>query len=138
METGFGMPFLGQLVTDTQTKDFVRVHPISSHSKHPGPFLVTALAAAVLLRLGMGIALPLLTFGVGLAVVGPSKWAKWTGAFLLVAAISGVVLAAATAILPKDGVWVGLVLFSLVPLLPALFLWVAVLIRGRTEEIRHG
>lgn len=107
------------------------MYSISSHSRNPGPFIVTALAMTVFLRLGMVLALPLLTYGIGLAIVGPSKWVKWSGTFLLVAAISGVVLTTATAILPKDGVWVGLGMFCIVPLLPALLLWLAVLVRGR-------
>lgn len=115
------------------------MHAITSHSRNPAPFLITALGIAVFLRLGVGLAaLPIMTFAIGLAIVGPSKWLKWTGVFLLAAAVSGVMFVKAATILPKDGVWLGIGLFGIVPLLPTLFLWLAVLVRGRKEEVRHG
>jgi hypothetical protein len=54
------------------------MHTIKSNSRNPGPFLVTALGIAVFLRLGAVFALPIMTFAIGLAIAGPSKWIKWT------------------------------------------------------------
>jgi hypothetical protein len=87
------------------------------------------------LRLGAALALPIMTFAIGLAIAGPSKWIKWIAVFFLAAAVSGVIFATAKAIVPVDGVWVGLGLFGIVPLLPALFLWLAVLVRGSKGEV---
>jgi hypothetical protein len=111
------------------------MHTISSHRRNPGPFLVTALGIAVFLWLGVVFTLTVITFAIGLAIAGPSKWIKWTTVFLLAAAVSGLIFATAGTIIPKDGVWLGLGLFGIVPLLPALFLWLAVLVRGRTGEV---
>jgi hypothetical protein len=112
-----------------------KMHTISSHSRNPAPFLVTALGIAIFLRLGAVLALPIMTFSIGLAIVGPSKWIKWIAVFLIAAMASGAIFAIAKAFIPMEGVWVGLALFGIVPLLPALFLWLAVLLRGREEEV---
>jgi peptidoglycan/LPS O-acetylase OafA/YrhL len=82
----------------------------------------------------MMFALPIMTFSLGLAIAGPSNWIKWTAVFLLAAMLSGVIFALGVAIVPTDGVWLGLGLFGIVPLLPALLLWLAVLVRGRKDE----
>jgi hypothetical protein len=111
------------------------MHTISSNSRNPGPFLVTALGVAVFLWLGAVLTLPVITFAIGLVIAGPSKWIQWTAVFFLAASVSGVIFATAGTIIPKDGVWLGLGLFGIVPLLPALFLWLAVLVRGRKDEV---
>jgi hypothetical protein len=115
-----------------------KMHTINSHSRNPVPFLVTALGIAIFLRLGAVLALPIITFSIGLAIVGPSKWIKWIAVFLLAAMVSGGIFAIAMAIVPMEGMWVGLGLFGIVPLLPALFLWLAVLVSGREVEVGNG
>lgn len=91
----------------------------------------------MVLHLGVGFALPLLTFAIGLAIVGPSNWFKWVVAFLIVSALSVGAFSFVAAALPKDGVWIGVLSFGLFPLLPALFLWLANAMRKRYHAAHH-
>lgn len=114
------------------------MHRLDSNGRHIIRLLAILLGTLAVFRLGMGFALPLLTFAIGLAIVGPSNWLKWVALFSVVAMLTVGAFSLAASILPKDGVWVGLFMFGLIPLLPAFFLWLANVMRRRQHVAHHG
>jgi hypothetical protein len=98
--------------------------------------LLLVLAAVFLLGLlietRLAIATMLVTFFLGLAIAGPSKWLSLTVALVMtgVFAITAVYLLAAWS---NGGILAGLIGFGILPLAPALFLWMACLIRRRND-----
>ena len=97
--------------------------------------LLQVLAIALLLGLvlegGLPFAIILVTFTMGLAIAGPSRWLRWSIVFVIASAalIASVIFVQPH--LPKGGVVAGVIAVGLIPLAPAFYLWLAYLVRLR-------
>lgn len=99
--------------------------------------LIQLLAAifllGLLLEIGFPFALVLMTYAMGLALAGPSRWHKWSIVFAIVTALIPAAAIYLWPKLPQDGILIGIIMFGLAPLLPAFYLWLAHQLR-RTGE----
>ena len=100
--------------------------------------LLLILAAVFLLGLLIDVGLPfamfIVTFAMGLAIVGPSRWLRWSIVFAIA---SAAIIAGASYLvpkLPKDSILIGTMTFSLAPLAPAFYLWLGYLARLREPQ----
>jgi uncharacterized membrane protein len=83
------------------------------------------------------LGLSLLTFVLGLAIVGPANWVKWTAVFLVTTVVFGALTFFVGLLLPKEGVLAGIYWFGIVPLVPAAILGIANFIRNRSSFSRQ-
>ncbi|MGW8394804.1 hypothetical protein [Pseudoduganella sp. HUAS MS19] len=94
------------------------------------PPLAAVFIMALLIETRLAIAAFLVTFFIGLAIAGPSRWLAWSVVFAA-ANICAMVVLHFLAKLSIDGILAGLLGFGLLPLTPAFFLWLASLLRRR-------
>lgn len=94
--------------------------------------LVIVFVLALLVETRLAIAPFLITFIIGLAIAGPARWLAWTAVFVVASAFASVVLYFLTK-LSSNGVLAGVVVFGLLPLIPAFQLWLACLLRRRSD-----
>lgn len=100
-----------------------------------GLFLLTLFASFIFWRLGEVFAFILMTFIIGLAIVGGKNWKAWSGIFVLSAGIFVVIFLSIGAIGSTTSTHlVGILGFGLLPLMPTLLIWFACLLRTKQRN----
>lgn len=93
-------------------------------------FLAAVFMLALLIETRLAVATFFVTFFIGWAIAGPARWLAWTVVFI----VAGTAATVALYFLVKlagDGVLAGVAGFGLLPLTPAVLLWLASLLRRR-------
>ena len=85
----------------------------------------------LLLEVGLPFAMILMTFTMGLAITGPSRWLRWSIVFVIASAALIASVNYLLPHLPKDGIVIAIITVGLVPLTPAFYLWLAYLAKPR-------
>lgn len=91
--------------------------------------LATVFLLGLLIQGGLPFALLLMTFTVGLAITGVSRWLRWSIVFVIASAAIFMAAAYAQQHFPKDGIVLGTLIFGFAPLTPAFYFWLAHLSR---------
>jgi len=102
-------------------------------------FVLAIIGSLVFWRLGELLGLAVLTFACGSALAGKGNQLAWTVSFFLIVGALAALLAALSGPLapPRDSIPMGLLVFGLAPLIPALLLWSAHTVRTRGKPSPH-
>jgi hypothetical protein len=88
--------------------------------------LLPIIGSALFFRLGAAAGMPILLFAISLACAGPGNRALWSLAFAVLTVLSTTAFTAfERGLAPGPGLWMTGLHFAVLPLVPALFLWLA-------------
>ncbi|MTW11093.1 hypothetical protein GM658_10810 [Pseudoduganella eburnea] len=99
-------------------------------------FILVLPLSAMFWRLGAGAGMILLTFVTGLAVAGARNWLPLTIALLVIGGILlGFFAVLSSTASPSGSLVIGLAIFGITPLAPAIFLWCAHKLRVKSGAL---